>query len=162
MFKNIFKFMSKKDIVIVKEVDNKVVNVVYKRNTHNIINYIAGYKPEEKVEHSNIFILKASLPSQLLIKAEESHIIATGMSIKLPLNCYGILMLKVDGLILQGGIAVLTPNDTNEIKIHVKNPSNQKRVTIQNNQVIAELFIINNSYTNSFVQVKRFDSEVTK
>ena len=160
MFKNMFNFMRRKDIV--KEVDNKVVNVVYKRNTHKIINYIAGYKPEEKVEHSNIFILTANLPSQLLIKAEESTVISTGMRIKLPLHCYGLLMLKVDGLILQGGIAVLTHNDTAEIKINVKNPSSQKRLTIVNNQVIAELFIINNLYTNSFVQVKRFASEVTK
>lgn len=160
MFKNMFKFMGRKDIV--KEVDNKVVNVVYKQKTHKIINYIASYKPEEKVEHSNIFILKANLPSQLLIKGEESTVVATGMSIKLPLNCYGILMLKVDGLILQGGIVILTHKDVAEIKINVKNPSNMKRVVIQNNQVIAELFIINNLYTNSFVQVKRFDSEVTK
>lgn len=157
MFKNMFKFMGRKDIV--KEVDNKIV---YKQKTHKIINYISSYKPEEKVEHSNIFILKANLPSQLLIKGEESVVVATGMSIKLPLNCYGILMLKVDGLILHGGIVILTHKDVDEIKINVKNPSNMKRVTIQNNQVIAELFIINNLYTNSFVQVKTFDSEVTK
>lgn len=150
MFDKLLKFMGKKD----------KVKVVTKYINPNIINVVAEHMPEPINKCNTIFNLKANLDALLILKGEESATLATGLSIKLPKNCCAIVSLKIDGLIIPTGFTIITPDHTTEIKIPVKNMSQQKRVSIYNNQVIAELFIIN-LYTPEFVRAKRL-SEVTK
>ena len=150
MFDKLLKFMGKKD----------KVKVVTEYINPNIINIVAEHMPEPINKCNTIFNLKANLDALLILKGEESATLATGLSIKLPKNCCAIVSLKIDGLIIPAGFTIITPDYTTEIKIPVKNMSQQKRVSIYNNQVIAELFIIN-LYTPEFVRAKRL-SEVTK
>ena len=150
MFDKLLKFMGKKD----------KVKVVTKYINPNIINVVAEHMPEPINKCNTIFNLKACLNSMLLIKGEESTVLSTNTCIKIPQNCCGIVTLKIEGLIIPSGFLVITPDHTTDIKIPVKNMSQQKRVSIYNNQVIAELFIIN-LYTPEFVRAKRL-SEVTK
>jgi len=150
MFDKLLKFMGKKD----------KVKVVTEYINPNIINVVAEHLPEAINKCNTIFNLKVSLNAMLLIKGEESAILSTNTCIKIPQNCCGIVTLKTDGLIIPSGFVVITPDHTTDIKIPVKNMSQQKRVSVYNNQVIAELFIIN-LYTPEFVRVKRLN-EVTK
>lgn len=150
MFDKLLKFMGKKD----------KVKVVTEYINPNIINIVAEHMPEPINKCNTIFNLKANLSSMLIIKGEESAILPTNLSLKLPKNCCAIISLKVDGLVIPSGFTVITPDHTTEIKIPVKNTSTQKRVTLYNQQVIAELLIVS-LYTPEFIRVKRLN-EVTK
>ena len=150
MFDKLLKFMGKKD----------KVKVVTEYINPNIINIVAEHIPDSTNKCNTIFNLRANLGALLILKGEESATLATGLSIKLPKNCCAIVSLKIDGLIIPSGFTIITPDHTTEIKIPVKNISSQKRITIYNDQIIAELLIVS-LYTPEFIRVKRLN-EVTK
>jgi len=117
------------------------------------------YIPELKTEGAAAYDLVAKLTSSCLIfKAGETMLVPTGCHIEIPKGKCGLLLIRSSlslnsPLGLANGVGLIDSDYRGEIKVPLRNYSASKRYTINNEDRIAQLLLID-CFTPELIRTK--------
>jgi dUTP pyrophosphatase len=123
------------------------------------INIKCPYVPERKTEGAAAYDLVAKLTSSCLIfKAGETMLVPTGCHIEIPKGKCGLLLIRSSlslnsPLGLANGVGLIDSDYRGEIKVPLRNYSASKRYTINNEDRIAQLLLID-CFTPELIRTK--------
>ena len=123
------------------------------------INIKCPYVPERKTEGAAAYDLIAKLTtSSILFKAGETMLIPTGFHIEIPKGKCGLLLIRSSlslnsPLGLANGVGLIDSDYRGEIKVPLRNYSATKRYSINNDDRIAQLLLID-CFTPELIRIK--------
>lgn len=139
---------------------NKKIKTTYKHKTFffglpkkskkeaPVVNIKCTYLPERKTDGAAAYDLVAQLNTPtLLFKAGETMLVPTGLSIEIPKEKCGLILIRSglsinSPLGLANGVGLIDSDYRGEIKIPLRNYSATKRYSINNGDRVAQLLII--------------------
>jgi len=150
LFKQKDKYYSSLEEVGIEDVKEKIIPQ---------INIKCPYVPERKTEGAAAYDLVAKLTNQFLIfKAGETMLVPTGCHIEIPKGKCGLLLIRSSlslnsPLGLTNGVGLIDSDYRGEIKVPLRNYSASKRYTINNEDRIAQLLLID-CFTPELIRTK--------
>ena len=123
------------------------------------VNIKCPYVPERKTDGAAAYDLVAKLTTaSILFKAGETMLVPTGFHIEIPKGKCGLLLIRSSlslnsPLGLANGVGLIDSDYRGEIKVPLRNYSTSKRYTINNEDRIAQLLLID-CFTPELIRTK--------